>query len=155
MRATVFALGCLLASAGIVAAQQHGHGSGSAGPSETRLFVKLPDMMNSHMLANMRDHLLAVQQIQAAMAEGKWDEAAEIAEKRLGMSSLDSHGASHIAGFMPEGMQAAGTSMHRAASRFALKARDAGVTPDWPGVTAALADVLQACNGCHAGYRTR
>lgn len=130
---------------------QHGGGVGS----DTREFVKLPEMMNAHMLANMRDHLLAVQQIQQAMAAGQWDEAAMIAEKRLGMSSLDAHGASHIAGFMPEGMQAAGTSMHRAASRFAIKARDAGVSPDWSGVTSAFAEVLQSCNGCHAGYRTR
>lgn len=146
---------CLAGLAGLflVSGSLAQHGGGPT--TDSRTFVQLPEMMNAHMLANMRDHLLAMQQIHEAMALGKWDQAAEIAEKRLGMSSLEAHGASHIAGFMPEEMRAAGTAMHRAASRFALKARDAGVSADWPGVAGALGEVIQACNTCHAGYRTR
>lgn len=153
MRTGLIALAALALAAGAYA-QSQAPSHGGAGV-DAREFVPLPEMMNTHMLANMRDHLVAVQQIQQAMADGKWDEAAGIAESRLGMSSLELHGAAHIAGFMPEGMQAAGTAMHRAASRFAIRARDAGVTPDWPGTTAAFADVIQACTACHAGYRTR
>lgn len=34
------------------------------------------------------------------MADDKPEKAAEVAEARLGMSSLESHGASHMAGFI-------------------------------------------------------
>ena len=57
------------------------------------------------MRANMRDHLRAINEIQSLLAAGKYDAAADIAEKRIGMSSLETHGASHMAGFMPKGMQ--------------------------------------------------
>ncbi|MFO7653173.1 MAG: hypothetical protein R6X25_05050 [Candidatus Krumholzibacteriia bacterium] len=55
--------------------------------------VELPDQLRLHMLANMRDHLLALQQIQAALASEEFDQAAQIAEQRLGMTSLERHGA--------------------------------------------------------------
>jgi hypothetical protein len=58
----------------------------------------------------MRDHLLALQEIQRALAEGAHDRAAELAERRLGMTSLAAHGAHDVAKFMPEGMRAAGSA---------------------------------------------
>jgi hypothetical protein len=64
--------------------------------------VTMPGMMQEHMRANMRDHLLALGEIQAALAAAQYDAAAEIAERRLGMTSLDAHGARHVAGFMLE-----------------------------------------------------
>lgn len=117
--------------------------------------VEMPDMMKSHMLANMRDHLLTLGEIQSALASGKYDEAANLAERRLGMSSLDSHGAGHMAGFMPKGMQEIGTGMHRAASRFAVVAQEANVTGDPSPSLRALSEVTQQCVTCHAGYRLK
>ena len=117
--------------------------------------VEMPDMMKSHMLANMRDHLLTLGEIQSALASGKYDAAADLAETRLGMSSLDSHGASHMAGFMPKGMQKIGTGMHRAASRFAVVAQEANVTRDPSHSLRALSEVTQQCVACHAGYRLK
>jgi hypothetical protein len=76
-----------------------------------------------------------------------------LAERRLGLSSLGLHGAHDVARFMPEGMQAAGTAMHRSASRFALVAKDASVTGDVRASLAALAQLSQACVACHAAYR--
>ncbi len=108
-------------------------------------------MMRQHMLSNMRDHLLALNEILTNMAKGQLDKAADIAESRLGMSSLEAHGASHMAKFMPEGMREAGTSMHRAASRFALKAQEGEVLPAYN----ALSEVTSACVACHSGYRIR
>ena len=118
---------------------------------ESRQLVTLPVMMQQHMMSNMRDHLAAIHEILASMAEGELDAAAEIAESRLGMSSLESHGASHMARFMPEGMRNAGTGMHRAASRFALQAQEG----DAPSAYRALAEVTAACVACHSGYRIR
>jgi hypothetical protein len=93
-----------------------------ASDDDSRVAVDMPAMMRSHMLANMRDHLLSLHEIQSVLAAGNYDAAADIAEKRLGMSSLQSHGASHMAGFMPKGMQEAGTAMHQSASRFSVVA---------------------------------
>jgi cytochrome c556 len=56
---------------------------------------------------------------------------------------------------MPQGMQDAGTAMHRAASRFAIAAQEAGVTGDLKPVFAGLAEITAQCVGCHAGYRIK
>jgi len=129
----------LLASAGAVLAD------------ETRQLVKMPEPMQEHMLGNMRDHVMALDTILAHLAAREWSMAAEVAEQRLGLSSLDRHGASHMAGFMPKAMQDIGTTMHRAASRFALRAQEGELEP----AVAALRDVTAACVACHAGFRIR
>jgi hypothetical protein len=118
---------------------------------DARQLVELPEMMQKHMMVNMRDHLQAINTILLNMAQGQLDEAAEVAEMRLGMSSLGTHGAHHMGKFMPEGMQKAGTNMHRAASRFALTAQEGDVLPAYK----ALTHITSACVACHSGYRIR
>ena len=118
---------------------------------DSRQFVEIPEIMQQHMMSNMRDHLAAINEILVNMANGQLDQAAEVAESRLGMSSLESHGAGHLARFMPEGMRQAGTSMHRAASRFALKAQEGALLPAY----SALCEITSACVACHSGYRIR
>ncbi len=66
---------------------------------------------------------MALQEIDVALSQNAFDKAATIAEQRLGMSSLELHGAAHMASFMPQAMQEIGTQMHRAASRFAIEAQ--------------------------------
>jgi hypothetical protein len=122
---------------------------------DTRVAVELPAPMRAHMLANMRDHLAALHEIQAALARDEAGRAAEIAERRIGMSSLDAHGAGHMAPYMPKPMQDIGTAMHRAASRFARVAEEAGVRRDLRPALQALSDVTQQCVACHAGYRLK
>lgn len=125
---------------------------------DSRELVKLPPMMQEHMLSSMRDHVAALDAILAAIAQGRFDEAAKHAETRLGMSSLESHGAAHMAPYMPQGMQAAGTSMHQAASRLVLRVQESGLKDpeaalrDFAG---ALHEVTAACNACHSSYRIR
>jgi hypothetical protein len=121
--------------------------------ADPRVLVQFPEMLRTHTLANMRDHLLALAEIQDQLARGAYDKASDIAEQRLGMSSLGLHGAHDVAKFMPQGMQAAGTAMHRSASQFAIVAKDASVTGDLKGSVAALARVSQTCVACHAAYR--
>lgn len=128
-------------------------GVAAADDVDRRELVALPEMMQQHMLANMRDHLLAVAQIQDALATGAFDAAARIAEERLGMSSLASHGASHMAPYMPEPMQAMGIQMHRAASQFALIAQEVSVDRDLPRALSSLSAITQKCVACHAAYR--
>lgn len=118
-----------------------------------RKLVALPEPMRTHTIANMRDHLLALQQIDEALAKGDFAAASRIAEERIGMSSLESHGAAHIASFLPVPMQEIGTRMHRAASRFAVVAQEAGATGDLRPVLAAKGAFVRECVACHAAYR--
>lgn len=123
----------------------------SATSNDSRTLVELPEMMQAHMLSNMRDHLVAINEILVYLGSGELDKAAETAEYRLGMSSLESHGASHMARFMPAGMRQAGTAMHKAASRFALKAQEGELLDAYR----ALSEVTSACVACHSGYKVK
>ena len=135
-------------------AQTHQHPSAAAGQTaDSRQLVDFPEPMRIHTIANMRDHLLALQEIDEALAKGEFDKASNIAETRLGMSSLEAHGAAHIAPYMPKGMQEIGTNMHQAASRFAVEAQNASVGNDVRPALAALAGVMRQCVACHAAYR--
>lgn len=163
----IFALGTVIAGFAYAALGQHTHSARSAdtgqkesashdghtAPPDGRVLVRFPDQLRVHTMANMRDHLLALAQIQDALGKDGFDEAAKIAEERLGMSSLTTHGAHEVSKFMPKGMQDAGTAMHRGASRFAVELQNTAVTGDLKPALAALAQMTQACVACHAGYR--
>lgn len=118
---------------------------------DKRELVELPARMQEHMLANMRDHLAAVHEMLTAINEDNLDQAAQIAEQRLGMSSLGSHGAHHMGRFMPKQMGELGMSMHRAASRFALVAEEGERLASYQAIN----DITAACVACHAAYKIR
>lgn len=125
----------------------------TAAQSDGRQLVKFPEPMRVHTVANMRDHLLVLQEIDLALSKSDFDQASRVAEQRLGMSSLGLHGAAHMAPYMPQGMQDIGTAMHRAASRFAVEAQNASVGNDVRPPLGALSTVMQQCIACHAAYR--
>lgn len=130
----------------------------AAEAEDARALVAMPAPMQEHMMTNMRDHLLALDDVLDALATGQVRQAGEIAEQRIGMSSLGLHGASHMAPYMPPGMREAGTSLHHAASRFSRVAEEADVEHTYEAqqkVFAALKEVTTACNSCHVGYRIR
>lgn len=155
----------LIAAAPWLASAQHQHqhdpdanaaAPGRDAPAEDRrLQVEFPAELRDHTLANMRDHLLSLQEIQAALARGKFDQAADVSERRLGMSSLVAHGAHDVAKFMPQGMQDMGSAMHRSASRFAIATQDAAAANDVKPALAALAEVTATCVACHSAYRLK
>ena len=122
---------------------------------EPRQYVELPDVMRGHTLRNMRDHLLAISEIQDALSAGAFDRAAEVAENRIGMSSLAAHGASHMAPYMPESMRQIGLQMHRTASQFAIVAQEASVDGDLARALGALTRITQQCVACHAAFRVQ
>lgn len=121
--------------------------------TDNRTLVHYPDMLRVHTLANMRDHLLTISEIQAALANSNFDKASEIAEQRLGMSSLKLHGAHKVAKYMPKRMRQLGTAMHRSASRFAVIASNAAVNGDAKPALIALSRVTQSCVACHSSFR--
>lgn len=126
---------------------------GEMAMTDSRTLVHFPAMLRMHTLANMRDHLLTLGEIQAALANNEFDKASDIAEQRLGMSSLKLHGAHEVAKYMPKGMQELGTAMHRSASRFSVVASNAAVSGNVKPVLAALSQVTQTCVACHSSFR--
>jgi cytochrome c556 len=125
---------------------------------DARQLVELPKPMQEHMLGNMRDHLTSLNEIIGRVSAGKFDEAAKIAEQRLGMSSLTAHDAAQMAPFFPKQMQDMGTSMHHAGSRLVIVLQDASVTPDVKSlqeINRSLHELTSACTSCHAAYRIR
>ena len=121
--------------------------------ADSRQLVEFPEMMQDHMLENMRDHLLALTEIQQHLALEEYEKAATVAENRLGMSSLGGHGASHMARFMPTGMQQIGTQMHKAASRFAIIVQEGSLEGITPKIAEGLAGVMQQCVAYQSSYR--
>ena len=128
-------------------------GTSALATDDARQLVNMPAMMSRHMLSNMRDHLLAITRIQTALGSGEYQRAASIAEERIGLSSLELHGASHMAPFMPKPMQDIGTRMHKAASQFALIAQETGADGNLSRAVGALARITEQCVACHAAYR--
>lgn len=122
-----------------------------ASARDVRKKIDFPPTLREHMLANMRDHLVTLADIQAAIGRDDLAEAGAIAERRLGMSSLAAHGAAHVAPFMPQAMQQLGTSMHRSASHFARVAQEG----DGLRAMESLARVTRSCTACHAAYRVQ
>lgn len=156
---SILGVGLVAIGAGIyslsVGAQAHQDdmAAPAAGQGDARLLVTFPETMRLHTITSMRDHLLALQEIDVALSQSALDKAASIAEQRLGMKPLELHGAAHLAPFMPQGMQVIGTQMHHAGSRFAVAAQDASVGNDVRPALAALGAVMQQCVACHAAYR--
>lgn len=60
------------------------------------------------------------------------------------MSSMNSHGASHMAQIMPNEMAQIGTSMHKSATKFALIAQEEELKP----ALKALSDITESCIAC-------
>lgn len=149
---------CAVVLAGCAASGTDGSGSHNAAmhaqaTPDVRVAVRFPQALRMHTLANMRDHLATLQQVQEALGRGEYDRAGELSERRLGLSSLEAHGAHEVARYMPQGMQELGTQMHKAASRFAIEASSAGATGDANAALAALSQVTARCVACHAAYR--
>ncbi len=145
----------LLAAVGIAALSA---AVGTARAGEDRELVKMPAMMQEHMLASMRDHLMTLGEIFADLTVENFDAAAKAAETRLGLSSFALHDSAHMAAFMPKPMQDAGTELHKAASRFAIVAQEADVERSYESMkklNGALAEMVSSCNACHVGYRIR
>jgi len=143
---------------GLIVVLLVGAGFNVQAQEDNREMVQFPEMMQQHMLSNMRDHLRTLEEIMSALADGKSDKAVEIAEARIGMSSLEMHGAAQLAEFMPPPMQAMGTELHHAASRFVIAVQNADTEQTFKSqqaVFAALGDVVATCNACHSSYRIR
>lgn len=111
--------------------------------------VPLLPMMAHHQKENMRDHLVAVQEIVAAAAVEDFV-AVRRAAARIGYSEQMGAMCSHMGAGAP-GFTEQALAFHRKADEIgaAAEARDGA------GVLARLGETLATCTGCHATYKQR
>ncbi len=79
--------------------------------------------------------------------------AADVAEKRLGMSSMEIHYTKFLGKYMPKEMRTIATKMYRAASKFAQSAKEADTNRRLNRAFAELSQVMKQCVTCHMDYR--
>jgi hypothetical protein len=103
--------------------------------------------MAHHQKQNMRDHLLVVQEIVAAI--GKSDYAAiELSAKRIGYSEQMGQMCTHMGAEAP-GFTDRALAFHHTADGVAEAARRRDMT----AVLAALNETLSACTACHSAFK--
>jgi hypothetical protein len=114
---------------------------------DTRSPVPLLPMMANHQKQNMRDHLVAVQEIVAALAT---DDFARIerAVGRIGFSEQMGQMCTHMGAGAPSFTEQA-LNFHHTADRIGMAARDR----DRTRVLTELGATLQTCSSCHAAWK--
>jgi len=131
-----------------------------AADADGRQFVEMPAEARAEMRAEMLDFQTALHSIISALGERKFSEAADTAEKMIGVSAMGRHRMSppnaRPGMFMSNDMHAIARGMHLAATDFAKVAK---ATKDGKGdptkALAALQAVTGACVACHRSYRTQ
>jgi len=118
-----------------------------------RQSAELPSYVSKQLMSNMRAHLKALEQITHLLSESNYVEAADMAEKNLGMSSVEIHYKKFVGKHMPKGMRTISKRMHQAASDFALSAREAEKDGGLNRAFAALSQVMKQCVACHDLYQ--
>jgi hypothetical protein len=114
---------------------------------DTRIAVPLVPMMADHQRRDMRDHLLAVQEIVLAAASDDFS-GVERAAGRIGFSEQMGQTCAHM-GAGAAGFTELALTFHHAADTITAAARQR----DGAAVLRALGTTLQTCTGCHAAYR--
>ena len=114
---------------------------------DTRVAVPLLPMMANHQKQNMRDHLVAVQEIAAAAGTNDFT-AIEKAASRIGYSEQMGQMCSHMGAGAP-GFTEKALEFHHSADKIG----DAARKKDMAAVWKALGDTLTTCTGCHAAFK--
>lgn len=109
--------------------------------------VPLLPMMANHQKQNMRNHLVAVQEVATAMAVEDFA-AVEAASRRIGMSDRMAQMCTHMGAGAP-GFTEQALNFHRTADTITAAAQQ----KDMKAVAKALGATLQTCTGCHATFR--
>jgi hypothetical protein len=118
-----------------------------AGELDGRAPVPLLPPMAVHMREQMREHLVTIEAITAALADDDLDRVATAADT-LGTSPSSAAMCEHMGAGAP-GFTERGLELHRSADGIAEAAR-AG---DRAATLRALSSTLSTCTGCHAAYR--
>ncbi|HEU4581534.1 MAG TPA: hypothetical protein VFS67_24920 [Polyangiaceae bacterium] len=103
--------------------------------------------MAAHQKQNMRDHLVAVQEVIAALSTANFA-GVEAAAQRLGFSESMGQMCTHM-GAGARGFSDQAIEFHHTADRIAAAARERNAGE----VLMALGTTLQACTSCHAVWK--
>ena len=114
--------------------------------ADGRISLRLPAPMREHQLANMRSHLEAVREIVGDLAAGRFDHAATVAHRRLGLTPEMQRMCNM---FRNEEFRARGLAFHRQADAMAEEFRRGKLE----GALDALGETLDHCVQCHRRYR--
>ena len=114
---------------------------------DTRSPVPLLPMMANHQKQNMRDHLMAVQEIVVALATDDYA-AIEEAAGRIGFSEQMGQMCTHMGAGAP-GFTEQALHFHHTADRIATAARER----NRPRVLTELGATLKTCTSCHAAWK--
>lgn len=136
-----FVVAALLGFAGPAHAQK------ASESGDTRRPVPLSEMMALHQKQNMRDHLLAIQEIIGALAARDFAAAAKSAS-RIGSSPQAEQMCQHMGAGAP-GFAEKGMLFHRTADRII----EAAERRDLDASLRAVSETLSACDSCHREFR--
>lgn len=114
---------------------------------DPRAPVPLLPAMASHQKENMRDHLLAVQEIVTAVSIADYA-GVEAAAARIGFSQMMGQTCTHMGSGAP-GFAEQAIEFHHTADRIGAAARERNAG----GVLTALGATLQACTSCHTVWK--
>jgi len=114
---------------------------------DTRSPVPMVPGMANHQKENMRDHLLAVQEIVLALGSDDFA-AVERAAERIGFSEETGQMCTHM-GAAAAGFTEQALGFHHAADRIAVAARER----DRVRVLAELGATLETCTSCHSTWK--
>ena len=120
---------------------------------DVRQLVEMPPEAQQLIRQEMRDNVFALNAIIGLLAEGKLEEAGQLAEREMGTSAMGRFRGNPAAPgrhMVPE-MRNLGRGMHFAATEFA----DAAAVGELPDALAALKKLTEKCAACHAAYRIR
>lgn len=122
---------------------------------DPRQLIKMSTEARAEMRAEMLDFQTALHLIIGALGEQKFADAADIAEKQMGISAMGRHrdapANARPGMFMPSDMHAIARGMHASASEFAKVAKSGDTAKSF----AALQAVTGACVACHRSYRSQ
>ena len=121
--------------------------------SDHRQLVSMPEQTRQLMREDMLNHLVTMNEILGYLAESNFSAASEVAETKMGKSSMGKHRGTGMGPgrFMPLEMRNIGWGMHDAATEFSKIAKEG----DLKSAYRALQNVTASCVECHYSYRTR
>lgn len=127
----------------------------SSPAQDARTLAELPAPAVESLRQEMRENLIALNEIQLLVVAGKVKDAGEVAEKKLGQSAMGKHRDKPLEArpgpHMPTAMHDLGRQGHKDASAFAAIA----ATGNQKKTLAALPTLNNACISCHSAYRVR
>lgn len=122
---------------------------------DTRQLATLPPLAQESLRQEMRDNLVAVNEILTLLSTGQLKEAGDVAEQKLGNTARGKNRSlpfeARPGPHMPPAMHALGMEGHTSASAFAAAARAGDRERAW----ALLPGLTQACMTCHLSWRIR